>query len=193
MESKENSAPYRQIRNLGLVLASAVLCGCLAVFVMSYYWGPAGTYALHDVLLSPDVLPRLSYNVQGNQVKGADRMVFDRMQFRYLDMASGQWKVVEVPLKLYTEFYARVQGDTSLEESNEALGRRIDTSRASRLEIWVKSLGVGATEKRILQELSFFGDGFYRVALQGQTGGQWIYFEHPHIHKEAIEILGYGP
>lgn len=183
----------QQVRNLLLVLVSAVLSGCLIVGAMIYHWGPAGDYALHDVLLAPDVLPQLSYNEAGSNTKGSSRLVFDHIEFRYFHDAQGQWRVVDVPLHAYQSFYDQIRSDRSILHPPDDLPTHFDSTRNPRLSIWVKSTGDAPMERRVIQELAFAKERLYRVAMIGQPGGRWIYFEHPSLERATAALMVPSP
>lgn len=179
----------QQVRNLLLVLASAVISGCLIVGAMIHYWGPAGDYVLHDLLLAPDVLPQLSYSESGSNTRGASRLVFDRIEYRHFHDAQRQWRVVDVPLHVYQKFYDQIKFDRSILGPHDDLATHFDSTQNPRLTIWVKSTGDAPMERRVIQELSFSKERLYRVAMMGQPGGRWIYFEHPNLQSAASALM----
>lgn len=185
----QEDSSTRQIGNLFFVLIAAVVSGVLVVAAMIHYWGPEGGYALHDVLLAPDVLPQLSYGSSGTNTKNSERLVFDAIDFKYFDSMHHQWETRPVPVGVYERFYALIKGDRSLTDPGQAAGR-FDASHASRLTIWIRPSNGSSADRRIFQEVSFSTEGsLYRVELHGQKSGEWIYFEHPAIQPSLMALF----
>lgn len=185
-QEEGDKAAKRQIRNILLVMGSAIAFGLLTLFLFVASGRENNRYSLQEVLLSPEVIPQLAYRELGQ----GPPFVFDQVEFKYFHPQRQQWVTVEVSEELYRRFYERIREDVSLRELDKETTALFEAKHPARLTLWVKSSNGKSTERQVFQEIGFAEKGdLYRVELHGLPMGQWIYFKHPQIAKEAFDLF----
>lgn len=187
LPSSSRREANREIRNLLFVLTSSVLFAGLLAAYMITFWGPSGTYQVQKILLSPDLIPTLSYRESGTH------LVFHRVELLYPHQETGEWTVTEVSLPYYREFYQSLSQEESLLTVDPSIEQRFMSSQLRRLVLTLRpdqNLG-RQFQYRTFQEVHFSPDGdYYRIELKDAgDGAQWAYFFHPGIWAFTREVL----
>lgn len=183
----------KQIRNLLLVIGSAVALSFAAMFLMLYSYGPAGTYLAKNVLLSPDSTEVLYINQSNSkQSKGKhpSPLVFDSIQFSHYDAQQHKFINTALSKSTYANIYQLIEHDISLLENpqNPEIPGGFNQVGAT-LIFKIKSEEGKQPNSLNLFEVDFAKD-YYRISLREQnTDQQWAYFKHPNILEQVLKIL----
>jgi len=161
---------------------------------MLHYYGPSGRYAASNVLLSPALIQGLSYQDVNPKTGKLALFVFDGIDFSYYDSSQKRWLSVPVSKETYEKFYDFVSKEQSLENATIEVQNFFYKDNPSKLTIKTKvdSSDEKQISSKIFQESNFVKEGdFYRVMLREQTGspGSWVYFYHPGIGQEAMQLF----
>jgi hypothetical protein len=181
----------REVRNLILMLSSAVFVAFIAVVGAVYYLGASGTYRLRDVLASPRTLENISFADSKSTASGRESFVFNKIEFVSADMHGRNWGRFAVSLESYAAFYDRVSHERSVPIVTEDMIAQFSRIVPSTLTIFVTEKGY----ENIFQQVQFIDGGdFFRVQLRsfaqpGEWSEMWIYFLHPGIYKEITELF----
>jgi hypothetical protein len=176
------NSPYKQIRNLLVILFAGISCAAIFAIFMIYFYGPSGRYQLQNVLLDPTVLSQIS----------SKRYKVDRISYSYWSPPEKKWNSVSINTQNYQTFFDSIKNDRSLEQVPQEIVSLFGGTTSTDLTIYViveegKSAKGTATA---FQKVQFSNKGFYRVELRGQTSNEmWAYFSHPDIDKMASELF----
>lgn len=174
----------KDIRNLLVVLGAGVGAAVCAALWMLAAYGPAGTYVARNVLLSPQTLQSL---VKQEVKKGAkSTLIFEGIDFAYYDRAKKRIDRVAVAPEVYSQFYALVADEKSLDEVPVQVVASFSQA-PSTLTLRLRTEG----HERMNQEIDFLGEGdYYRVQLnQHEKGDVWATFYHPQISTKVFELF----
>ncbi|MBA3815091.1 MAG: hypothetical protein H0X29_00935 [Parachlamydiaceae bacterium] len=197
MESKDISK-RQQIRNLLLIIGSAVGVSFAAMFFMLYSYGPEGSYLAKNVLLSPENVKALYFSNANPKLiskshhksHNNSQFVFDLIEFSYYDFVKNAMKNNEATLKTYGELYTWLGNDISITDvaAETAIATGFNNLGA-KLSFKVKTDDNNSSGNVNLFEVDFVKD-YYRISLRGQNSvKQWAYFKHIGILEQAIELL----
>jgi hypothetical protein len=192
-----NKAVKEQIRNLLLIIFSAVACGFALAGYMLYYYGPTGKYVVKNALLSPDVIESLSAN-SGQKSGGNTRFILDKIEFSFYNSSKREEQKVSLKPETYAKLYHLLSNDTSLIEVPEETMSLFYRSSPASLILTVRSENKVSAEEssKVFQEVQFASQGdYFRIELRSQNSltDKWAYFYHPHVYQEALKILTTHP
>lgn len=188
--SEPSHSTKREIRNLIGVILSGVIGACLLTGILLHFYGPTGRYYVSNVLLSPDLVQNLSYQEVDPKTGQATHYVFRGIEFAYYDPAQKKWISFPVLSDIYEKFYQKISNDLSLEEISNQILDTFYKSQPAKLTIKIKT--DSAAVQRTFQDLELADQGdYYRVQLRQQTesAGGWVYFYHPGIYQEAMNLF----
>jgi hypothetical protein len=193
MENKTTPTPRQQISRLLIVLASGVICALLFALTMLYNYGPTGRYFVKNVLLSPEMIPSLSY-VENNPNSGKlARFVFNRIAYTYWNPEKKEWNRVLVDQKHYGQFYEIVAEDKNIVDVSDELVTLFYREKPSRLIISVHTdiANPMLSDERPFQSVEVLPDSdYFRIELRGETNrAGWAYFHHQAISSQATQLL----
>ena len=192
MSSNEPATPPRnQIRNLLVVMLSAIACALIISGLLLYKYGPSGGYLAQNTILSPDVTDSLWYTDSNQRTGGNSRFVFDAVEFSYFDNKTNQWQHLKVDQDHYRTFYQIVMHDKSISEITPQLLSLFDGTASLLVKVRTESNAGWQEEVKTLQRIEFAKDGdHYRVDLREQNSpNQWAYFAHPQIFNKSLQLF----
>lgn len=178
---EQRHSARHDIRNIILVLASAMAFGVIFCLYMIYTYGPSGRYNISNALLDPIVAQEMHYQDASN------RFALSGFQFSYFDRAQKRLIRVPVDLKAYAEFYQFIADEKSLHEVTPSMTALFDQPDVATLVILVH----GGNEERVFQSLQLVpGRDLFRIQLHQQDKDiQWVYFSHPGVYEKAIGLF----
>lgn len=189
MAETNDLSKSRQIRNLLLILGSAVGLACSAMLFMLYSYGPAGTYLAKNVLLSPESAKALHFDDFNPKIGTNSHFVFDLIEFSYYDVTQKRIIRTEIDISTYALLYKLIGSDVSVVDGAKEAGTAFNDAAAS-LSFRVRSddnYSQGSSKE--LFEADFVKD-YYRILLRGQsTDKQWVYFKHTNILEQVLELF----
>ncbi len=182
-------SPRKQVRNLGLVLGSALLIALVAIWFWSFRSDSTGVYKAENILLSPDWVQKLSSSENNPTMGTAGQVILSDLQWVSIDGATGQKRAHTVTLAAYTRFYAAVKEFESVEESPRDFERGNRASLLFSLRTAQQSGG-----DAIFQEVQFVeGPSLFRVELVAPGSSRtWAYFSWINGYEEAEKLLIVG-
>ncbi len=188
MTIETKPAKRKEVRNLLLVMGSAVACALALALWMLYQYNPTGRYLAKNVLLSPQIMSQISYPETDPKTGATLRYVFDSFEFSYFDTAKKTWSHSTVKPEAYREFYQAVAEDVSILPISEEM--RALFSKTPPTTLLVHMHQGGATDGKItFQEVDFApGGDFYRIQLRVEAE-TWAYFFHPGIERYAKAVF----
>ncbi|HEV8051200.1 MAG TPA: hypothetical protein VGP47_01810 [Parachlamydiaceae bacterium] len=188
-----DSSKKRQIEILLGVLGSGLIAGILIALTMLYYYNPNGSYVAKNVLLDPENAYSLRFVEPGPKGKSEGKYVFEGMYFNYFSPQTKQPKSIRVSKEQYSEFYHRIAYEKSIVDPSIELQSLFNHAHPAMLLLKVRSLGEDSSKgvETIFSRVDFLDSGeYYRMQLrQSAPGSEWIYFRHPKIYQEALEIF----
>ncbi|MBA3957758.1 MAG: hypothetical protein H0X51_05115 [Parachlamydiaceae bacterium] len=188
-----NHSAKNQIRNLILVIFSAICGAFILSGVLLYQYGPSGRYMVRNALLSPDLLTTLSYNDTNIKTGGLSRFVYDGMVLSLPDSKSKQTREIQIDPAHYQLLYQQISSDTSLGTVPDSISTLFSKETPATLTIKVRteSHAEWQDESKAFQKLQFATEGnFYRIELhEEKSPDQWIYFNHPDIYQKALKVF----
>ena len=182
----------KQIRNLLLLLGSAVVCALLAVTFMVRYYGPLGDYSLQSILLSPSMMGKFQSQEMG---PSGDKVhyVYHQTEFLYQEPDSRMQKRAIVSHSVYERLYQELSGDRSILGDKAEVLNHFQNAPIATLVLSVNPQYQVAhqSKSRVFQEVQFSATGdYYRVELSDdQAERQWAYFQHDGICKFIFELI----
>jgi hypothetical protein len=171
-----------QIRNLLVVIGSAIVFACAAAAMMVRVYGPTGDYQLSNVLLSPETARTMAYR----------QLVFDHIEYAQRDQETKMWKPQSISLDQYQKFYSTVEKAQS-QQFAAAAAAPFSHHTPSTLTLFVRPATepVGSRVK-VFQVVEFVPDDF-RVELHADkmdSTSKWVYFHYPEIGKLVSKTFG---
>ena len=184
----------KEIRTLLIVLTSGVLTALLIMLAMLKLYNPEGTYSAGNLLLTPSNAYSLAFTEPGAKGKNDLNYKFKGISFTYYDVEKKEWSTKTLTKEQYDTIYSLVKGDVSLPPPTDAVERLFSQNRPATLEIKVTRMTNESSSPAEMNftELSFSDQGdYYKISLR-QNGGNfnWVYFYHPGIYKDVINIIG---
>lgn len=177
----------QQIRNLLVVFGGGILCAFLIIGTVLFYYGPTGEYILKNILLAPDITKQLTFTSKDSKTGQVQRFSFDRIEFSFYNAAKKMKQNVKIDPRLYQEFYKMIENDKSLLDVPNQIETLFDKS-AAMLTLYVHA--EGSSEKKVFQQVHFSNNGdYYRIQLQDENAPKWIYYQHPHIYQNSINLF----
>lgn len=182
----------KQIRNIVLLLTSAVACAALLAAHMIYHYSPSGRYNAGDALLDPLVAETMSYPDVNPATGKKEQFTFGKILFAYSDSKTRQFKEIAVSEEAYHKFYTSVRSDKSLESVGKEIETLFRVSSPSILTLYVQgeSRGSSATTSQVFQVVQFAPQSdYYRIQLLGSQKGEWAYFQHSHLYQDTLDLF----
>lgn len=176
----------KDIRSFIFVLFLGVLSAFLMAGVILYYYNPSGVYTVEQVLLSPDVMMRLSGNKDGGF------LVFDGIEYAYYGDKDKDWKKLPISIEKYTEFYNLIRNNKSLIEITDATASEYEINKPASIYIRVRSDDKKITmlSNKIFQEVQLLKNGDFRVELrQIDNRNRWVYFHHTELYETTQHLF----
>lgn len=194
MVEKRGKSVGKLIRQFLLVILAGVLSALVVAGVMLYYFSPTGIYRAANILLSPTVAEDLSYLDVDSTTGRAVRYVFDRVEFLYFDDEERAWSRKQVELYRYRKFYKLISNDESLLVVSDIVSNMFHLDNPAILTLVVSKEGGNHTNEEVkaFQEVQFTNKGdYYRIQLHDADQiTNWVYFYHPGIYAQTLQILG---
>ncbi len=187
-----NETAFSQIFKLLSVIFFGVFGAMLLAWGMIHYYGASGSFNLRQVLLSPDVVSKLSYPEINRATGRKEGYHFERVEFLYFNDASREWKRKQLDLQTYHELFDQIVDDKSVTLISEELQTSFQRENPAILSIvMIKDKEAGEAEKAmVFQEVQIASTGdFYRVQLREEGGDvRWAYFYHPGLYYKILQI-----
>lgn len=167
-----------EIRKIIAVIFAGVAGAFLlaAFFVVNF--SPSSRYKAGDVLLAPDVLPKLNYNDFNPKISTNDRYIFDAVKFEIFPLKIEK----KATITAYRSFYSLIKSDLSLLKEE---GETFFSGIGGDLLVLVKTESSSAwqNDNKTFQAIQFAqGGNHYRIQLhEDAKGNAWAYFYHPGI------------
>lgn len=169
MKTNSTLSVKTQILSLLLVIASAVSVAFVVAAIMVNHYESSKNYLLRNVLLSPQSIKSLLS-------KSPSSAPFN---YSTWDSTAKSWKQFDIDIPAYTEFYALIEKDTSLEPVPDEALDLFNQTRPATLTLYLHI--------NEFQKVQFIND-YYRVELHMEAAeghSNWAYFYHPSIDKRA--------
>lgn len=185
-----NSAK-RDIRNLLIVIFGGVFFAfAISLFLLNYY-NTSGVYFVRNVLLSPQIIDKLSFNDTNSKTGKMTRFVFKEIEFKYYDEKGKKVFREGITISTYTSFYENIAEEKSIKEVTEEIRQLFYRLPPAVLALIIRSADTSdtQTEKKTFQNVEFSNKGdYFRIQLRTTEGSDtWAYFYHPGIYIEAIK------
>lgn len=183
----------KEVRNLILMLSSAICLAFVVVLVMVYYFGASGTRALNEVLVSPQTLKVM--DLEGEEARGSS--AYQILEFERGETQGRGWGKYAVSLRAYKEFYNFIATERSLSQVTDEMVQQFDRTSPSTLTILIQSKKEKATQKgfSVYQQVQFLNGGdLFRIETydpgEGETSQpEWVYFRRPGIYQKVLELF----
>lgn len=180
----------QDIRNILVVLGSAVFCACLLAGVFLYYYNPSGRYDAGNTLLDPAIIDSINYQDVHPSTGAKIRYSFDNMEFSYVN---SQNKNVHLPLEgieSYQAFYSLVGSLQSIVNVGHEIQTLFLKPPYSVLTINLRSAqGNSKENNKVFQVVQFVPEDYFRVQLHGKNDGEWAYFYQPGLYQKIMELF----
>jgi len=191
MEPQKPSASTA-IRNVMVILGSAVVLAAGLVAFLVIYYGPSGSYRAGNVMIAPDVLAKISYEQTSPTTGQVQRFEFDGIDFTFYSSQRRDMVTLNLRSEQYRRLYDLLAADTSVSTVPAEVEQLFNGPRVAYLTVWVRPEGtVGPA--RVFYRVYFppMG-GVYRVeSLQGSSIEQpWIYFMRDGVYDQVLEAVG---
>lgn len=172
-----------EIRQLLLLLGSAVAAAVLFSIFMINFYGPTGQYTVKNILLSPDMTSKLDFY---DGVTGG-KFTFDRAVFRYYDDESVSWKSVVLSESTYRQLFEELHNETSFIDVPAEVINQFNFPNPATLTLYVKNDKV----TKVFQEAVFVKDSdLFRILLRGDhPTSNWAYFHHRKVYDHVLHII----
>lgn len=197
MNHNTQQSTAQQIRHLLILIGSASLCALLGAILMLNHYGPSGQYSVENALLSPEIVPGLSYFDTNTKTSQNARFVFDGIQFSYYDSQLKRMQTKPVTVEEYRKFYDMISGEISLSEVSDNMMLEFEKTPPATLTLKVKPKSSADTQNlnKEFQQVQFANDsGYYRIELHEQNPvNKWVYFVHPDIYKQVMNLFIANP
>ena len=153
----------------------------LVVTALVYYFGSSGTYLLRTILISPEVLEKVSFT------RSDSKFVFNKIEFVRAHSQGKGWGRFGVSVQSYAEFYKKVANERSLPVLTDEMLQQFKWITPSTLTISVRARDAEA----IFQQVQFLDQGdIFRVQLhRDRQQEEWVYFSYPGIYKIVTELF----
>lgn len=188
---KSSPAPDHSLRNLMLLIGAGVGCAFILTAGLILAFGPSGQYPVKNALIAPDLVPSLAYDDTNRKTGGESRFVFENLLFTYPSPTNAQRLSKTISPEQYSQLYDLIARDVSLKEVPDEIPRLFNASTTALLAIQVRTESHAAwqDETKSFEEIKFAGD-YYSIKLHEETATSgWIYFHHPGIYKQALQLL----
>ncbi|MCH9625864.1 MAG: hypothetical protein S4CHLAM123_10480 [Chlamydiales bacterium] len=190
-----------EVRNLILMLSSAIFIAFVVVVGFIYYLGSSGTYILSNILVSPETLERVSFSDYDSQTGKQARFVFNKIEFVRADMQGKDWGRFAVSPQSYAAFYKQVSSLRSLPKVTDEMVNQFDLIIPSTLTILAQARDNEGPSQgtMIFQQVEFIDGGdLFRLRLHSRGDldrgkEEWIYFRSRGIYKKVIELFAPPP
>lgn len=187
----------QEIKNLLAVLGSSAVCAVSIAVGMLYYYGPSGQYSAQNMLLSPDILSQISFHEGSANAKNGIKYVFDGIEFLNYAKESKRAQRFMVSEEKYKRFYNLLAGRHSLTAPSAEVQALFQQPYVSKLSLKLKEDNKGGkypTSSKVFLEVEIVPDGDYFRAqlLVQQPTESWVYFYHPHIYNQVLQLFGNG-
>ena len=140
MEPQKPSASTA-IRNLMVILATAVLSAVALVVALVVYYGPSGSYRAENVLVAPEVLSKISYEQATPNTGKLQRFEYDHLEFTYFSPKQGDRASVKLDQGQYQSIYALLSGDRSISSVPVEVEQLFNGPRVASLTLWARPEG----------------------------------------------------
>ena len=184
-----SSSTKKQIRNLLLLLSSAIVFAIgTGVFFVAYY-SPSGVYLAKNALLAPEVLDKLKFNDTNSKTGGMSRFIFDSILFKWQDKQTHQWKNLYVDQQKYAKIYQLLSSDRSILDPATDVQEQFTREQPAQLTIMIRTENNSASQS--FQQVQFIpGVDYYRVELHEQNAkARWAYYYHQKVFQNIFSIL----
>lgn len=168
---QQSPTPRQQIKRVLAVLALAVFCGVATIGLMLYTAPHKQSYVLADVLIAPELLPRIALNDNASlNQKNSNALShiwrFDRITLSFIDPLTHHQTERSLSQSEYAELYSHLSADSSLSETKSAeIQPSFSKEESIGLSIWL-STEQTPPERRLLQTVLFYPHAsLYRVML----------------------------
>lgn len=178
----------KQIKQLLVVLSSAVIGGFLLAWIMIMYYGPSGNYIAGQTILSPDIIERINFKDTHPKTGQNVQFMFDHTEFVFFDYLRGSWQQKQISHQSYVKFYGYIANDKSLGDLKEEI---LDLFQKPSPTALITSVRTDTTPiAKIFQVIQFTKEDYYRVKLHGQDDeGKWAYFYHSGLYQTILSLF----
>ena len=183
MDKQQN----HEVKNLLLVLSSAIICAGLLSLAFIYYYGPSGRYLAGNALLNPEVLETLEENNQ--QMKKGQKVyfVFDHIEFSYFNPQKQYTTIQKVSLEKYQQLYRLIASEKNIVEITEDIKKSFINNPVSLI---TSNKILDKSGSKIFQIIQFAPQDYFRVKLNGdQIHEEWIYFYQHGIYSSILQLF----
>lgn len=183
----------RAIKNILILLVSAILCGGLLTGFFLYVYGPTGYYLTGNILLNPSIIEKINYQDKDLDTGLKVHFMFDHTDVSFFDLKSSTIKQKELSTGEYASFFQVVSSDKSLENASPQVIAQFRHSQPLLLTTVMQVAEFSKTSKRtqVFQQAQILED-HYRIYLPGQGDKkEWVYFSHPGIYKKLMQVFNF--
>lgn len=188
------SSQKQHIKQVIVVLLSAVVCASLLAVLMLYRYGPTGHYVAGNALLSPAVIHQVNYKDSHPSTGKGVSFVFNSIEFSYFDILDHQQKRLTVSPEAYEKIYGMIANEQSLLEVTDKIQMGFETVNNPATMMIIMRTDLSDVSKpitKVFQLVQFANTDHFRIQLRGtDVAGEWAYFYHPQIYQEVIKIIG---
>lgn len=181
----------REIKNILLVLGTAIFCAGLLALVFIYYYGPSGHYLAGHTILDPTIMEQIKIEDKHPQTGRKLHLIFDHIAFSYFDPQKDQMRQQIIPLETYRTFYRLIVSEKSLEDVSANVKNLFLNARPAELTIHMRAFeDSDMVTNQVFQSVQFVQANYFRVQLHDNPEQkEWIYFYRPQIYQEAMKLF----
>lgn len=181
------------IRSFLLVIFTGVIVALIVAGGMLYYFSPAGSYQVENILLSPNLVKDLSFPDVDPKTGQPDRYVFGRVEFLYYAKENNQWQRIKTDEEKYRKFFNLVSDERSLLVVPNNIKDLFEGENPTMLTIVANKVVPEGTKgkSKAFQEVEFTSEGnYFRIRLHDHDQQvNWAYYYHPEIYQEVLRIF----
>lgn len=179
----------RDIYNFVAVLGIAVACATLLAFFFIYNFGTKKDFTIGNILFDPSAVQQVEQDQKQTKQGKKIHFYFSQLEFSLLNSLNHQISRRPISLKNYYDLFHLIKTDKNLNDPKDLDSVFIKSSPAT-LFVSLSSQVANEPVTVVSQEIQFIPEDYYRVELIDQTKkGEWIYFYHPHIYQQFLQLM----
>lgn len=189
---EQKTQKQRDLKNILLILFTAIVGACLLTFGIISYYGPDGEYIAGHALLNPNMIERINYGDRMGSGGSNRRFMFDRTEFSYFNSQENKTIHLDVSLPTYQKIYDIIASDTHVSEPSKSVLETFLKSKPALLQTFMQEVGSAKTTKQtqLFQVMQIADTDYYRIQLHpGYDKEEWIYFYHPGFYQELMKFF----
>ncbi len=180
----------KHVKQLVLILCAAVIGSFFLTLLIFAYKGSSEQEKAYQLLISPDVIEKISFNDTHPTTAKVVNFVFNRTEFVYFDYLKGEWLQEEISIEKYAKFYQLIALDEQIENDQQQIKKILPLFQNSSPLALITSMRTDEIpQAKIYQVVQLTKENYFRIKLHGHEEGKWAYFYHPFIYKNIMTLF----